>query len=101
MYSELTQNLDTIIHNGALVNHAFTYEQLFEPNVLGSLEVDIACKIVTCMSLSWTRGWELDGQLHALYATLTSALLYPLLDPPLGYLQSARACCGCLTPCKL
>ena len=31
--------LDTVIHNGALVNHAFTYEQLFEPNVLGSLEV--------------------------------------------------------------
>ena len=39
MYRELAQSLDTVIHNGALVNHAFTYEQLFEPNVLGSLEV--------------------------------------------------------------
>ena len=39
VYRELAQSLDTVIHNGALVNHAFTYEQLFEPNVLGSLEV--------------------------------------------------------------
>ena len=39
MYQELAQPLDTVIHNGALVNHAFTYEQLFEPNVLGSLQV--------------------------------------------------------------
>ena len=39
LYRELAQSLDTVIHNGALVNHAFTYEQLFEPNVLGSLEV--------------------------------------------------------------
>lgn len=39
MYRKLAQSLDTVIHNGALVNHAFTYEQLFEPNVLGSLEV--------------------------------------------------------------
>ena len=39
VYRKLAQSLDTVIHNGALVNHAFTYEQLFEPNVLGSLEV--------------------------------------------------------------
>jgi len=39
VYRELAQSLDTVIHNGALVNHAFTYEQFFEPNVLGSLEV--------------------------------------------------------------
>ena len=39
VYSRLEQSLDTIIHNGALVNHALSYEQLFEPNVLGSLEV--------------------------------------------------------------
>jgi thioester reductase-like protein len=39
VYKELAFNLDTVVHNGALVNHAFTYEQLFEPNVLGSLEV--------------------------------------------------------------
>ena len=42
VYRELAQSLDTVIHNGALVNHAFTYEQLFEPNVLGSLEVRTA-----------------------------------------------------------
>ena len=42
VYRELAQSLDTVIHNGALVNHAFTYEQLFEPNVLGSLEVSTA-----------------------------------------------------------
>ena len=41
VYRELAETLDTVIHNGALVNHAFTYEQLFEPNVLGSLEVRI------------------------------------------------------------
>ena len=41
VYRELATTLDTVIHNGALVNHAFTYEQLFEPNVLGSLEVQI------------------------------------------------------------
>ena len=38
-YQNLCERVDTILHNGALVNHAFTYEQLFEPNVLGSLEV--------------------------------------------------------------
>lgn len=27
------------MHNGALVNHAFSYAQLFEPNVLGTAEV--------------------------------------------------------------
>ena len=42
VYRELATTLDTVIHNGALVNHAFTYEQLFEPNVLGSLEVCIS-----------------------------------------------------------
>lgn len=27
------------MHNGALVNHAYSYEQLFEPNVLGTVEL--------------------------------------------------------------
>jgi fatty acid CoA ligase FadD9 len=31
--------VDAIVHNGALVNHAFSYVQLFEPNVLGTVEV--------------------------------------------------------------
>ena len=38
-WAQLAKSVDTIVHNGALVNHAFTYEQLFEPNVLGSVEV--------------------------------------------------------------
>ena len=38
-----------MIHNGALVNHAFTYEQLFEPNVLGSLEVQRALPFLPLM----------------------------------------------------
>ena len=63
VYCDLAQTLDTIIHNGALVNHAFTYEQLFEPNVLGSLQVTIPCEFVTAMAN--IRYWEHDGQLHA------------------------------------
>lgn len=39
MYQQLCSNVDTIVHNGALVNHAYSYEQLFEPNVLGTVEV--------------------------------------------------------------
>lgn len=39
VYELLCAELDTIVHNGALVNHAYSYEQLFEPNVLGSVEV--------------------------------------------------------------
>lgn len=39
IYDGLCTDLDTIVHNGALVNHAYSYEQLFEPNVLGSMEV--------------------------------------------------------------
>ena len=39
VYKRLAAELDTIVHNGALVNHAFSYRQLFEPNVLGTVEV--------------------------------------------------------------
>jgi fatty acid CoA ligase FadD9 len=39
VYDQLCKQVDTIVHNGALVNHAYTYEQLFEPNVLGTVEV--------------------------------------------------------------
>ncbi len=49
VYRELAQSLDTVIHNGALVNHAFTYEQLFEPNVLGSLEVQYLASYCSCI----------------------------------------------------
>jgi fatty acid CoA ligase FadD9 len=37
-WHDLSQKVDAIVHNGALVNHAFSYEQLFEPNVLGTVE---------------------------------------------------------------
>jgi len=37
-YERLAGEVDLVLHNGALVNHAFTYEQLFEPNVLGTVE---------------------------------------------------------------
>ncbi|APR83696.1 Long-chain-fatty-acid--CoA ligase [Minicystis rosea] len=37
--NKLAQEVDTIVHNGALVNHAFSYQQLFEPNVLGTVEI--------------------------------------------------------------
>ena len=39
VYARLAAKVDTIVHNGALVNHAFSYRQLFEPNVLGTVEV--------------------------------------------------------------
>ena len=35
VYDQLAGEVDLIVHAGALVNHVFTYEQLFEPNVLG------------------------------------------------------------------
>jgi fatty acid CoA ligase FadD9 len=39
VWADLARSCDTLVHNGALVNHAYSYEQLFEPNVLGSVEV--------------------------------------------------------------
>ncbi len=38
-WQALAREVDIVLHNGALVNHAFTYEQLYEPNVLGTVEV--------------------------------------------------------------
>lgn len=35
----VTEEADAIVHAGALVNHALGYDDLFEPNVLGTLEV--------------------------------------------------------------
>lgn len=35
-YDWLCDEVDSIVHNGALVNHALSYPQLFEPNVLGT-----------------------------------------------------------------
>lgn len=38
VYDRLAREIDLVLHNGALVNHAFSYAQLFEPNVLGTVE---------------------------------------------------------------
>ena len=42
-YDSLCDKIDTVLHNGALVNHALTYPQLFEPNVLGTVELMRLC----------------------------------------------------------
>ncbi|WP_437677068.1 thioester reductase domain-containing protein [Sorangium sp. So ce131] len=39
VFDRLCDEVDGILHNGALVNHAFSYPQLFEPNVLGTVEI--------------------------------------------------------------
>ncbi|WP_437334862.1 thioester reductase domain-containing protein [Sorangium sp. So ce394] len=38
LYAHLCVEVDCVVHNGALVNHALSYPQLFEPNVLGTVE---------------------------------------------------------------
>jgi fatty acid CoA ligase FadD9 len=38
-WDRLAAEVDVVVHNGALVNHAFSYPQLFEPNVLGTVEL--------------------------------------------------------------
>lgn len=39
VHDRLCEEVDSIVHNGALVNHTFSYPQLFEPNVLGTVEL--------------------------------------------------------------
>ena len=39
VYGRLAREVDSIVHNGALVNHVLSYAQLFEPNVIGTMEV--------------------------------------------------------------
>jgi fatty acid CoA ligase FadD9 len=38
-YERLAREVDSVLHNGALVNHALGYADLFEPNVLGTAEI--------------------------------------------------------------
>lgn len=38
-FSRLAHEVDQIVHPGALVNHRLTYQNLFEPNVIGSAEL--------------------------------------------------------------
>ena len=37
-FAHLCDQVDVVVHNGALVNHALSYAQLYEPNVLGTAE---------------------------------------------------------------
>jgi len=39
VYEGLAQEVDLIVHPGALVNHVYSYQQLFEPNVLGTAQL--------------------------------------------------------------
>jgi fatty acid CoA ligase FadD9 len=39
VFDRLSDEVDGVVHNGALVNHAFSYRDLFEPNVLGTVEI--------------------------------------------------------------
>ena len=57
VYQRLAHELDMVVHNGALVNHAFSYQQLFEPNVLGTAEVVISQCVLTCCAL-WPTAWH-------------------------------------------
>ncbi len=38
-YDRLCEEVSAVVHDGALVNHTLSYAQLFEPNVLGTVEV--------------------------------------------------------------
>jgi fatty acid CoA ligase FadD9 len=38
-FDELAERVDSIVHCGALVNHALAYRELFAPNVLGTIEI--------------------------------------------------------------
>ena len=69
-YRRLTREVDCIIHNAALVNHALSYVQLFEPNVLGTVEVmKLAVKarrksISFISSIAVTAGLAHEGLIH-------------------------------------
>ena len=39
MYARLCDEVDCIIHNGAVVDHVLPYRDLFPPNVLGTVEI--------------------------------------------------------------
>jgi len=39
VFNRLCNDVDVVLHNGALVNHTFTYEQLFLPNVVGTAQL--------------------------------------------------------------
>ena len=39
IYDALAGEVETLVHAGALVNHALPYDALFEPNVLGTVEI--------------------------------------------------------------
>jgi fatty acid CoA ligase FadD9 len=39
VFARLAEEIDAVVHDGALVNHALSYPQLFQPNVAGTAEV--------------------------------------------------------------
>jgi fatty acid CoA ligase FadD9 len=56
-WEALCETVDTIHHIAALVNHAFTYQQLFVPNVLGTVEVR-----ATDSTTRYNLGWAMVGK---------------------------------------
>lgn len=42
-YQRLCSEVDTVVHAGALVNHTFSYRQLFGPNVVGTATILRLC----------------------------------------------------------
>lgn len=39
LFARLTREVDRVVHCGALVNHVLSYQNLFEPNVIGTAEL--------------------------------------------------------------
>jgi fatty acid CoA ligase FadD9 len=54
VYARLSRSVDSVLHNGALVNHSFRYAHLFEPNVLGTVEVIRFCLTDRAKTLTFT-----------------------------------------------
>lgn len=42
-YAELAERIDTVVHAAAAVNHALSYAELFDPNVLGTAQILRLC----------------------------------------------------------
>jgi thioester reductase-like protein len=62
MQTKLAGSVDTIFHNGAMVNYLYTYARMRAPNVLGTREiVRLACegrpKVLNYVSTTFIFGW--------------------------------------------
>jgi thioester reductase-like protein len=83
----LTQNIDTIYNNGAMVNYLFNYEKMKSTNILGTNEVikfawEGIPKVLNHVSTTFIFGWAVKD---VLYETDTNESL-DLLD--FGYSQT-------------